>query len=182
MISPAGTSGLALLVVFSLYVGAAAGATIEDLVPVVRNDGIYVSFRVTQGFDDDIEHAIETGLEVTFRYNVELKRNRGIWFDSTVARREIRATVAYDNLTKRYKLTREVDGKIDATEIVPDVDAMRRFMTSFESLRLFDLADLAPNESYYVRVRGILRERTLLLLIPWDLSTGWEEAPFDYVP
>jgi hypothetical protein len=176
----------AFLVVLLGAVSAAApletGAAIEELVPVVRSDGIFVSFRAGDAFNEDIEHAIRTGLEVTFRYNVELKRPRGIWLDGEVARRAISATVTYDNLTKRYKLTREIDGKIDATEVVADSEAMRRFMTIFESLRLFELSALEPNDSYYVRVKGVMRERNLLLLIPWDVGTPWKEARFDYVP
>lgn len=158
------------------------GAVIEDLVPVLRSGGIYASFRAAAAFNDDIEHAIATGLEVAFRYTVELKRERGIWFDSRIARREIRTTVTYDNLTKRYRLTREIDGKIDSTEVVADAESMRRFMTSFEGLRVFELSQLEPNERYYIRVRGVMRERNLLLFIPWDFGTNWEEASFNYVP
>jgi hypothetical protein len=172
-------SFLAMLVVAAPPVGSAA---IEDLVPLVRSDAIFVSFRAGGFFNEDIEHSIRTGLEVNFRYNVELKRPRGIWFDAQVARREISTTVTYDNLTKRYKLTREIDGKIDATEVVADGEAMRRFMTTFESLRLFDLSQLEPNESYSIRVKGVMKDRNLLLLIPWDVSTSWKEARFDYVP
>jgi Domain of unknown function (DUF4390) len=161
---------------------AVRGAEIEDLQPLVRANGVFVGFRVSGAFDEDIERAITTGLEVSFRYNVELKRTRAIWLDSRVAKCELRTTVAYDNLTKRYKLTREVDGKIDATEVVADADAMRRFMTTFDSLPLFDLSELEPNEAYYVRVKGVLRERNLLLLIPWNVGTDWKEARFNYVP
>ena len=157
-------------------------ASIEDLVPLVRSDGVFVSFRAGDAFNEDIERAIETGLEVNFRYNVELKRPRGIWPDGQIARRRISATVSYDNLTKRYRLSREIDGKIDRTEVVADAEAMRRFMTTFESLRLFELSELEPNDSYYVRVKGVMRERNLLLLIPWDVGTPWKEARFDYVP
>ncbi len=172
--------------VVTLLLGAGSVSTerasIEDLVPLVLSDGVFVSFRAGDAFSDDIDRAIETGLEVNFRYNVELKRPRGIWPDGQIARRLISATVTYDNLTKRYKLSREIDGKIDRTEIVADAEAMRRFMTTFESLRLFELSELKPNDSYYVRVKGVMRERNLLLLIPWDVGTGWKEARFDYVP
>jgi hypothetical protein len=171
-------AGLAMLVVAASWV---EGAAIEDLVPLVRSDGVFVSFRAGDAFNEEIEHAIKTGLEVNFRYNVELKRPRGIWLDARLARREITTKVTYDNLTKRYKLTREIDGRIDATEVVADAEAMRRFMTTFESLRLFDLSELEPNDSYSIRVKGVMKERTLLLLIPWDVSTSWKEARFDYV-
>ncbi len=169
--------------ILTLLAGAAVeGASIEALVPLVRSDGVFVSFRADDAFNDDIERAIASGLEVSFRYNVELRRPRGIWPDGQVARRVIFATVAYDNLTKRYKLTREIDGKIDRTEVSADAEAMRRFMTTFESLGLFELSELEPNDSYYVRVKGVMRERNLLLLIPWDVGTGWRQARFDYVP
>ena len=167
----------------ALFLAASVeAASIVDLTPVVRGGGIFVSFRATDAFSEEIEHAIATGLEVAFRYNVELKRARGFWFDAGVARREVRATVRYDNLTKRYQLTREVSGKMDSTEIVADAEAMRRFMTSFDSLRLFELSELTPNERYYVRVKGVLREKNLLLFVPWDFETGWTEAHFSYVP
>jgi hypothetical protein len=161
---------------------ALPGAEIVDLVPMVKGGGILVSLRAAGAFNDDIERAIETGLEVAFRYNIELKRVRGTWFDSQVDRREVRATVAYDNLTKRYQLTREIDGMIDATDIVADAEAMRRFMTTFESLPLFEISQLEPNERYYLRAKGVMRERNLLLLVPWDVGTGWKEAHFNYVP
>ncbi len=180
--APSLRQAVILAVLLGAVSAAAEGAVIEELVPVVRSDGIFVSFRAGDAFNEDIVEAIRTGLEVTFRYNIELKRPRGIWPDGQVARRAISATVTYDNLTKRYKLTREIDGKIDATEVVADAEAMRRFMTTFESLRLFELSQLEPNDSYYVRVKGVMRERNLLLLIPWDVGTGWKEARFDYVP
>jgi hypothetical protein len=174
---------LGLAAALALLLGPTVqGASIEELVPLVRSDGVFVSFRAGDAFSDDIERAIESGLEVSFRYNVDLRRPRGIWPDGQIARRVIAATVSYDNLTKRYKLTREIDGKIDRTEVSADAEAMRRFMTTFESLRLFELSELEPNDSYYVRVKGVMRERNLLLLIPWDVGTGWRQARFDYVP
>ena len=168
-----------------LTLGAAAettGAEIRGLVPVVRVDGIIVSFRVDGAFTDEIAHAIETGLEVSFRYNIELKRVRRAWLDQKLAAKQIRTTVTYDNLTKRYSLTREVDGEIDATTVVADVSAMQRFMTEFESLPLFDLSRMVPNEEYYLRANGVMKDRNLLLFIPWDVGAGWREAHFTYLP
>jgi len=157
-------------------------AEIVELVPVVRNEGILVSFRVEDAFDEEIVQAIESGLEVNFRYNVELRQVRRGWFDEKRASRQIQTTVAYDNLTKRYSLTREFDGEIDATELVDNPDAMRRFMTSFESLLLFDVQSMEPNEEYYLRVNGVMRVKNVLLLIPWDVGAAWREAHFTYIP
>lgn len=159
-----------------------SAAEIVDIVPVVRDHGIHVSFRVEDAFTDDIIQAIETGLEVSFRYNVELKRVRRVWFDEKAASRRIQTTVSYDNLTKRYSMTREIDGEIDVTEVADNPEAMRRFMTTFESLLLFDVSSMETNEEYYLRVNGVMRDRNVLLLIPWDVGADWREAHFTYLP
>jgi len=159
-----------------------SAAEIVELVPVIRGEGILVSFRVEEAFDEDIVQAIETGLEVSFRYHVELRRVRRGWFDEKTASRLIQTTVVYDNLTKRYSLTREIDGEIDATKLVDNPDAMRRFMTSFESLLLFDVSFMEPNEEFYLRANGVMRDRNVLLLIPWDVGADWREAHFTYLP
>ena len=174
-------AGCALALALALPVTASA-AEIVDLVPVIRGEGILVGFRVEDAFDEDIVQAIETGLEVSFRYNVELRRVRRAWFDSKAASRQIRTTVAYDNLTKHYSLTREIDGEIDATAVVDNPEAMRQFMTTFESLLLFDVSFMEPNEEYYLRVNGVMRDRNVLLLIPWNAGADWREAHFTYLP
>ena len=89
--------------------------------------------------------------------------------------------VSYDNLTKRYSLTREVDGEIDKTAIVADTDAMRRFMTSVESLSVIEVSMMEPNDEYYLRVNGVMKDRNLLLFIPWDISASWKESRFTYL-
>lgn len=161
---------------------AGEAAEIVDLTSLVRGAHIHVSFRVEDAVNDEIERAIETGLEVTFRYNVELKRVRGIWLDPLIAKRRVSTMVSYDNLTKRYSLTREIDGEIDQTAVVADAEAMRRFMTSVEALPVFEVSLIEPNEEYYLRVKGVMRDRNLLLFIPWDVSTGWKDTHFTYLP
>ena len=175
-------AGSVLALALAATAPGAEPAEIVELVPVIRGEGVLVSFRVEEAFSDDIVHAIETGLEVSFRYNVELKRVRRVWFDKKTASRRIQTTVSYDNLTKHYSLTREIDGEIDATEVVDNPEAMRRFMTTFESLLLFDVSSMEPNEEYYLRVNGVMKDRNLLLLIPWDVGADWREAHFTYLP
>ena len=171
---------------FALSLGAIAiplgeAAQVVDLVSLVRGGNLHVSFLVEDGFPEEIERDIETGLEVSFRYNVELKRARRIWPDALIAKRQVRTMVSYDNLTKRYSLTREVDGEIDKTAIVADTDAMRRFMTSVESLSVIEVSVMEPNDKYYLRVNGVMKDRNLLLFIPWDISASWKESRFTYL-
>jgi hypothetical protein len=160
----------------------AAGAEIVDLTPVIKRGRILVSFRLTGAFTEDIERAIASGLPISFRYTVELKKVRTLWVNKRIAKREILTTVIYDNLTERYKLSREVDGELHGTEVVSDPVAMRRFMAEFEALDLFDVSLLEPNGEYYLRVKGVMKDRNLFLFIPWDIGSGWEKAYFTFLP
>ncbi|MFQ5790276.1 MAG: DUF4390 domain-containing protein [Acidobacteriota bacterium] len=176
--------GQALGLAFTLLVSWAPawGAEIVDLVPLIKKDKLVLSLHMTQAFVADIERAIASGLPVQFRYIVQLKKVRAAWFNKKVATRRVMTTVTYDNLTKRYKLFREVDGEIDATAVVSDPEEMRRFMTTLESMELFDTSLLEPNGEYYLRVKGVMKDRNLFLFIPWDLGSAWKKAYFTYLP
>jgi hypothetical protein len=176
--------GLTLSTLLFILTGPlpARGAEIVELVPVYRRDKVYVSFRMTGAFNEDVERAVAAGLPVTFRYTVELKKVRAVWLNKKITTRRIRTTVTYDNLTERYKLSREIDGEVDASDMVSDPEAMRRFMVTFDALELFDTSVLEPNGEYYVRVKGVVRDRNLFLFIPWDVGSGWKKAYFTYLP
>ena len=173
---------LGTLVLFLVGALPAWGADIVELVPVHRGDKIYVSFRMTEGFSDEVGRAVAAGLPVTFRYTVELKKVRAVWLNEKITTRHIRTTVAYDNLTERYKLSREIDGETDASDMVSDPEAMQRFMLTLDALELFDTSVLEPNGEYYVRVKGVVRDRNLFLLVPWDVGSRWKKAYFTYLP
>lgn len=160
----------------------ALAAEIVDLLPVIKQGRVLVSFEVEDAFDDDIERAIESGLPVTFRYKIELKRVRRFWMNAKVSVRIVETTVSYDNLTERYSLTRSIDGEVDASEITMDTNAMRRFMTYFEFLSLFDTDTMKPDDEYYLRVNGVMRERNRFFFIPWDRKAGWTKAYFTFMP
>jgi hypothetical protein len=158
------------------------GAEIVDLVPVVKKDTIEVSFHMTGAFSEEVERAVASGLPVSFRFTVQLKKVRAVWLNKKIETRHIRTTVTYDNLTERYKLSQEIDGEIVVTDVVSDPEVMRRFMVTVESLELFDTALLEPNEEYYLRAKGVIRDRNLFLFIPWDVGSGWRKAYFTYLP
>ncbi len=158
------------------------GTEIVDLVPVVIGNAIQVSFHLSDAFSEEVERTVASGLPVSFRFTVQLKKVRTPWLNQKIATRTIRTTVTYDNLTERYKLSREIDNEIVATEVLSDPEAMRRFMVTMESLQLFDTSVLEPNGEYYLRVKGVVRDRNLFLFIPWDVGSAWMKAYFTYLP
>ena len=82
------------------------------IVPAVHEDRVIVSFEVADGYADDVRDAIASGLRTTFSYDVELRMIVRGWVDRTIATAVIGTSDQYDNLTRRHRLVRTIDGRV----------------------------------------------------------------------
>src|SRR3712207_3275795 len=97
------TAAFVLLSVVSL---SASGQSLQ-VVPLPRDGEVLVSFKLGEALTEDIRAAIHSGLTISFVYKVDLRRGSAGWFDRTIASAVVTATVRYDNLTRRYHVTRD---------------------------------------------------------------------------
>ena len=105
---------------------------------------------------------------VSFIYKVDLRRSSVPWFDRTLASSVVKATVKYDNLTRRYRLTRSIDGRIGDAETTDSEEVAWAWLTSeFERLPLFSSVRLESNGEYYVRVSAHAAPRNASFVWPW---------------
>jgi hypothetical protein len=172
--------GLALLVVLS---GSGVGAQSPDLsvAPIARDGRVLVSFELTDGFSSDVRDAIQSGLPTTFSYEIQLRRETA-FFDRTVASVTIEASVRFDNLTRRYQVSRAVDGRVEDARPIEDQDAVRRWLTHFEQVPVSNTAALETNGEYYVRVRARTRPRNTWFIWPWEQGGVFGHAKFTFIP
>src|SRR5918992_1541547 len=77
-----------------------------QVVPLPRDGEVLVSFKLGEALTDDIRAAIHSGLTISFVYKVDLRRGAAAWFDRTIASAVVTAAVPYDNLARRYHVTR----------------------------------------------------------------------------
>ena len=165
--------GFALLLLIGSRIPAAAqSATGFRIVPIVREDKVYVTFVLADGFTEDVRAAIQSGLKTTFTYDVELRLDVPGWVDRTIGTSTITANVEYNNLLRRYTLTRTVDGRQDEQEQVENEGKVRQWMTNLKDLPLFKTSILEPNREYYVRVRATARPSNGSLLWPFGSGTS----------
>jgi hypothetical protein len=142
------------------------------VVPIVREDKVYVTFVLADGFTEDVRAAIQSGLKTTFTYDVELRLDVPGWVDRTIGTSSVTANVEYNNLLRRYTLTRVVDGRQDEQEQVDSEAKVRQWMTSLKDLPLFKTSLLEANRDYYVRVRATARPSNGSLLWPFGSGTS----------
>jgi hypothetical protein len=167
----------------ALFLGAAVYAQAPRIAvtPIARDGQVLVSFRLDVGLSPEVRDAIHSGLATTFAYDVELRRAAPVWFDRTMASVSVRATVRFDNLTRRYQLSRTIGNRADPTHHIDDEESVRRWLTEFDRLPLATTSGLEPNGEYYVRVRARMRPRTAWLPWPWDRDAILGRATFTFV-
>ena len=86
------------------------------VIPLPRDGEVLISFQLAQPLTPELRTTIHSGMTVSFVYKVDLRRSSPIWVDRTIASAVVTATVKYDNLTRRYHLTRLLDGSTDTAE------------------------------------------------------------------
>lgn len=149
------------------------------IVPAVHDDQVLVSFEVADAYANDVRDAISSGLRTTFSYDVELRMIVRGWVDRTIATAVIGTSDQYDNLTRRHRLVRTIDGRVAESVATEDEAVVKQWLTSLTRVPLCDTGRLDPNREYYVRISAHVPHRTSLL--------GWTSAvvgltKFTFVP
>ena len=149
------------------------------IVPTVHDDQVLVSFEVADAYADDVRDAISSGLRTTFSYDVELRMIVRGWVDRTIATAVIGTSDQYDNLTRRHRLVRTIDGRVAESLVTENEGVVKQWLTTLSRLALCDTSKLDPNRDYYVRISAHVPHRTSLL--------GWTSAvigltKFTFVP
>jgi len=171
-----------VLALVALATGPAGAQTSEGLrvVPLVKDEQVFVSFTLNDGFTDEVRAAIQSGLKTTFTYAAELRLDVPGWVDRTMATSTATSSVEYDNLTRRYALTRSIDGKVVDTRSAEDERAVRLWLTVLQRLPLFSTSVLEANREYYVTVRATARPSNGSILWPFSSGTS-AQAKFTFI-
>lgn len=177
-----GRLAVVALGLLTLVAGRASAQTSEGLrvVPLVRDDQVLVSFTLNDGFTEEVRAAIQSGLKTTFTYATELRLDVPGWVDRTMATSTATSSVEYDNLTRRYTLTRTIDGKVVDSRVTEEERAVRQWLTVLQRLPLFRTWVLEGNREYYVTVRATARPSNGSILWPFSSGTS-AQAKFTFI-
>ena len=165
--------------------GAAVAAFDEVRVsPVVVDGRVLASFSAAGAWTPEARELVQSGLILTFSFDVELRRPSSVWFDTTLHHVSLASAVKYDALTGAYQLSRHRDGRVVRSDSTRDPRVVREWMTVFEQVPLEPTAALEPNVEYYVRVRlyaSPKRTFSLWSLWPWSRDSGSGRANFTFI-
>jgi hypothetical protein len=142
-------------------------------------DGVYfLDALIEYRLSSEARTALQSGLPLTIRVEVELVRNRRLWFDAEDAVLHQRWQLEYHALSERFTIQNLNSG--DQTSF-STLYAALDWLGHVNHFPLIDAALIEPGHEYYLRMRAVLDAEKLpgpLRLIAfwrrdWSLGSDW---------
>lgn len=161
-------------------------AYLSDIVVTNTRDHLLLYFTVNDCFTPDMNAAIESGINVTFTFFVELYEKRDFLWNRKIADMEISHSVKYDQLKSIYELRlSEHENKMIP---VKDSEGAKRLMAEIVALKVAPLANLKRGGRYQLKMMAELDQiklpfylhYVLFFLSLWDFETPWYTVDFRY--
>jgi hypothetical protein len=149
--------------------------------PITREGQVLVTFELNDGVTPEVRDAIHSGLPTTFSYGIAVSRGTAGWFDRTLASVSVAASVRFDNLTRRYQLSRTLEGRVEDSRPTEDQDLVRRWLTRFDQVPVLTTAALETNGEYVVRVKALARPQHTWFFWPWARGAVSGNAKFTFI-
>lgn len=168
-----------ILLGISLAPGLSAAARPEPKIAEIRGhvkgEQAFVRFQLRNAFTPEMVEALKSGIEISFRTQVEVERVHRNWFNVTVGDLTLSRSVRYDALSRVYRLKRS-----DGEKLLPDIFSALDEMTRYEVVVPLRFPAI-PGRRYRALVRTRLDRvglseplRSIFFFSSiWDVETDW---------
>jgi len=148
----------------------------------LRSGVYFLNARVGYRLSSEAREALQSGVPLTIRIDVELLNPRRFWFDGEDAALRQRYQLEYHALSERYIVTSLNSG--DTASFATLFSALN-YLGRIDRLPLIDAALLEPERGYDLRLRAVLDVEQfpgpLRLLAfwrrDWSLASDWYRWP-----
>lgn len=160
-------------------------ADIVDIYLDYDEKNIEVSFLIENCFTQEMEEAILSGVETTFRILLVLEKKGFLFFRRKLLNIALEHTIKYDRLNREFQvILPEHPNRVLTTA---DFNQAKRWMSSVKNLPLIPVWRLSEETEYKIRLKAELSKVHLPLFFRyvfyfvslWDFETGWSETNFN---
>jgi hypothetical protein len=180
-----------LLLIMFLWVASVAPAMakdayLSDFVVTNTRDHLLVYFKVNNCFTPEMNNAIESGIETTFTFFVQLHEKRDLLWDKKIADLEVNHSIKYDSLKKTYSLRFSEDKNREVT--ARTFEEAKKLMAEVVALKVVPMHQLKKGKRYQLQMMAQLDKIRLpyylhyvfFFLSLWDFETDWYAVDFRY--
>jgi hypothetical protein len=172
----------ALVVLLFASLGWAGPLRISNLVVTNSDRTLLVSAVLLGSLPEELVEGLGTGIPAAVRFQVELWQYNAWWVDRRIAAKIVERQLAYDVLTKEYRVS-ALQGEEREPYVTRELWEAERVLSQVRNLRLVSIASLRGEDLYYVRVRADVRsapDSSLSKIVPFlssRVESGWEQSP-----
>lgn len=143
------------LAAFLLAAATPAGADlrISDLDVFLNDHALTVNVALLGAVAPTFHEGLQSGIPAHVRYTVELWQYNRYWRDSLLLTKVVERALAYNVLTKEYRVT-PVRGETRAPHVTRDLRDAQRVLSELRGLKLTPAGAMDPAEVIYVRVHA----------------------------
>src|SRR5438874_7407770 len=140
-------------VVLALAVPASADLRISDLDVFLNDHELTVNVSLLGAIPETFQEGIQSGIPTHVRYTVELWQYNRYWRDVRLLARIVERQLAYNVVTKEYKVT-SLKGETRAPHVTRDQRDAQRVLSELRALKLTPAGAMNPADVIYVRVHA----------------------------
>ncbi len=145
--------GAMALMVLVLAAATPAGADlrISDLDVFLNDHELTVNVSVLDAVPETFQEGIQSGIPTHIRYTIELWQYNRYWRDVRLLARMVERQLAYNVVTKEYKVT-SLQGETRAPHVTRDQRDAQRVLADVRGLKLTPAGTMNATDVIYVRV------------------------------
>jgi hypothetical protein len=145
------TALAALIMVIATPAGA--DLRIGDLDVFLNDHELTVNVALLGAIGPAFHEGIQSGIPSHVRYTVELWQYNRYWRDSRLLTKVVERQLAYNVVTKEYKVT-TLKGETREPHVTRDLRDAQRVLSEVRGLKLTPAGEMDPAEVIYVRVHA----------------------------
>ena len=166
-----------------LWTPAWSTPTISKISVHTENELITLDAELIDAFTEKILEAIESGVTMTFTYQIELLKKTSVFGDDVVSQIQVAQTVQYNTLKKVYEFTSQ--GKnVNRKVSTKSDERYKQLMLTLKDIPIGHVFKLDPEEKYYARVKAEMEAdglwfpfNYLLFFVPFsEFETSWTQS------
>ena len=180
-----------LLLIMILWVSWAVPAMakeayLSDFVVTNTRDHLLVYFGVNNCFTPEMNNAIESGIETTFTFFIQLYERRDLIWNKKIADLEANHSIKYDSLKKIYTVRFSENNNKEVTGRT--FEEAKKLMAEIVAMKVVPMHQLKKGKRYQLQMMAQLDKIRLpfylhyvfFFLSLWDFETDWYAVDFRY--
>ena len=161
--------------------------TFSDLIATTSETHLLLFGVVDNSFTKEMISSLQSGVPIDFTFFVDLyQKGKTKETPRQLTQLEFRHVMTYDTLKESYRVELgEANNKIVHFQ---SLARAKKTMSEINGLKVLELSRLIPDNTYQLKIRAELFEKTLPMglrrylpfLSWWDRETDWQTIEFNY--